>query len=642
MPDKIIQATLKLDAGNSNETVKSFKTQLKEANNELLQMQSNFGATSDEALAAARRVAELRDAMGEANEVAGLFDPGAKFQAFGNVLKTVSGGFAAVTGTLALFGEQSADVEKALLKVQAAMAITEGVNTITDSLKDFQRLGAVLKANTVIAAALNFVQTGSVKIQTQQTAATVANTIATEAQTTATVATTAATTGASAAMKVLRATILTTGIGALVVGIIALVVKMQEWNKESESAEDQQKRLAAATDAFTKAVNENIKSIDYDNKLLQLRAKAAGASEEQLAKLTVKGVQDRIDIRAKEISEAIKNHQSFTELSEQQNQDLQELTVLGLQQQIAAREKSDAATKAANDKAAAESKKHNEQLNKLNEQKLADKVAIANAELETDRQKAEKNKAIQDLLNGGEANIDAGALQVETNARIQDEITQNEKSNQDLRIENYNAFMEVLDARQIEGWGKQLTDLQSNYDAEMEIVKGNEEAQMQLTQKYMAAKRDVYLSITSSMLTQAAGLFAKHTAAYKVLAIAGAVIDTYKSAQAAFTSFSSIPIVGVPLGIAAAALAVASGIKNIQAIAKVRVPGAEGGSVPSISASAPAPLQSVPQVGTTTLDQASINGVGNAASGRAFVLESDVTSNQERITRLNRAARLGD
>jgi hypothetical protein len=64
-----------------------------------------------------------------------------------------------------------------------------------------------------------------------------------------------------------------------------------------------------------------------------------------------------------------------------------------------------------------------------------------------------------------------------------------------------------------------------------------------------------------------------------------------------------------------------------------------GGAAASVSAAAPiAPPQ--PQASVTQLDQQSINQIGSATS-RAYVLESDVTNSQERIRRINRAARLG-
>jgi len=64
--------------------------------------------------------------------------------------------------------------------------------------------------------------------------------------------------------------------------------------------------------------------------------------------------------------------------------------------------------------------------------------------------------------------------------------------------------------------------------------------------------------------------------------------------------------------------------------------GGAGGSAPSME-TITAPIK--PQAQTTTLSSQSINQIG-VASSRAFVLETDVTNNQERIQRLNRAARI--
>jgi len=67
-----------------------------------------------------------------------------------------------------------------------------------------------------------------------------------------------------------------------------------------------------------------------------------------------------------------------------------------------------------------------------------------------------------------------------------------------------------------------------------------------------------------------------------------------------------------------------------------KVPGAGGGgSMPSVGGTAPV----APQMSSTALNQQLINQTGNATT-RAFVVESDVSGNQERIKRLNRAARI--
>jgi len=64
-----------------------------------------------------------------------------------------------------------------------------------------------------------------------------------------------------------------------------------------------------------------------------------------------------------------------------------------------------------------------------------------------------------------------------------------------------------------------------------------------------------------------------------------------------------------------------------------------GGSLPSAGGGGgtQAPIQA--QLQTTTLNQSQIQQMGNAAV-RSFVVESDVSGNQERIRRLNRAARI--
>jgi hypothetical protein len=87
---------------------------------------------------------------------------------------------------------------------------------------------------------------------------------------------------------------------------------------------------------------------------------------------------------------------------------------------------------------------------------------------------------------------------------------------------------------------------------------------------------------------------------------------------------------------------IATGFKTVKAITAVKVPGGGGGgstpSAPTISAPIN-PIQS-----STTLDQNSINGIGNAAAGgtnRNYILDADYVNSNERNRRLSRAARIG-
>ena len=100
----------------------------------------------------------------------------------------------------------------------------------------------------------------------------------------------------------------------------------------------------------------------------------------------------------------------------------------------------------------------------------------------------------------------------------------------------------------------------------------------------------------------------------------------------------------VAMNTISAGIGIASAIQNtIKGIQQIK--SANANSQPSASkldtrgggGGVSAPLQ--PQAQTTMLNQSQINQIGNA-SVRAFVVESDVTGQQERIRRLNRASRI--
>lgn len=144
MSDVTVGAKLTLDAAPATKSMREFKQEVKDAKADLLNMQATFGATSKEALNAAKRVAQLEDSLKDANETAKLFDPGNKFQVLGNAVRGLVGGFTALQGALALAGVEGEDLQKTLVKVQGALALTEGLNVVADVAKDFKRLGSVI------------------------------------------------------------------------------------------------------------------------------------------------------------------------------------------------------------------------------------------------------------------------------------------------------------------------------------------------------------------------------------------------------------------------------------------------------------------------------------------------------------------
>jgi len=147
---EILNLKATVDTSSATASVGSLKKQLREAQAEVTALADKFGATSKEAINAAKRAAELKDAIGDAKALTDAFNPDAKFKALTASLSGVAGGFGAVQGAMALFGAESEDVQKTLLKVQSAMAISQGLQAVGESIDSFKQLGAVLKNTTVV------------------------------------------------------------------------------------------------------------------------------------------------------------------------------------------------------------------------------------------------------------------------------------------------------------------------------------------------------------------------------------------------------------------------------------------------------------------------------------------------------------
>ena len=195
----------------------------------------------------------------------------------------------------------------------------------------------------------------------------------------------------------------------------------------------------------------------------------------------------------------------------------------------------------------------------------------------------------------------------------------------------------------------EASDLQRQINAKkasddiVQIKKDEVDAKKQIAEIEAENERRKVAAISDALgaLSEISG---KQTAAGKALAIAQTVINTYQAGFAAFKGMvTTIPgPVGIALGVVAAAGAVASGIAAVKKIVAVQIPGGHGGGA-TTPGSIPLPAAPVaPTASTTTLNQSSINGIGNAAAPiRAYVVDTDSTTHRERNERLNRAARLG-
>ena len=550
MAEEIIGVKVQVDASDVGKSVGSLKQQLREAQSEVVALSDKFGATSKEAINAAKKAAELKDRIGDAKALTDAFNPDAKFKALTASLSGVAGGFAALQGAVGLFGNQAEAVEKTLLKVQSALALSQGLQAVGESIDSFKQLGAVVK------------------------------------------------TGVSNAFGTLRSAIISTGIGALVVGVGLLIANFETVKKVVLNFIPGLGKLADfvgnLVTKFTDFVGITSEADRVLEKLSKTNAKANENIEARVKLLTAQGGKEKeIYALQKEANanetNALRERLKLTgTLTEEEAKRFRELKV------------------------------ENAVLDEAEKKRIADRNAeaakvAADKQKEKDRIKAEYEEG-QNLIRREKelaANLTTtqilGVTAAGKDALVQTQVVAKGVSNAIIV-----SATEQADAK------KKLTD----YEKQLE------------QQKF-----DAQVGLAQQSLSIIGGLVDQNSAAGKAIAVTQAIINTYQGASKAIAQ-------GGIFGPVAAAATIAAGLINVRKIISTKIPSATGGgnvgggSTPAIDTAAPiqstAPIQNT----ITQLNQQSINQMGSA-TGRAYVVESDITNQQEKIIRINRAARLG-
>ena len=105
---------------------KSMKSEIRELTVAAQQAVMQFGEFSPEAVRAEQALAGARDRMEDFNDRVKAVNPD-KFAKLNTVVMGVANGFQAAQGAMALFGNESKDFEKTMIKLQGAMALTQGL-----------------------------------------------------------------------------------------------------------------------------------------------------------------------------------------------------------------------------------------------------------------------------------------------------------------------------------------------------------------------------------------------------------------------------------------------------------------------------------------------------------------------------------
>lgn len=100
-----------------------------------------------------QKLGAVKDELGDLRNTINALNPEGKVQAFANVAGKLAGGFQAATGAAALFGVQSEELEKQLLRVQAATALAQGIQSVVGLGDAFRVLGAVIQSNPLMVLA---------------------------------------------------------------------------------------------------------------------------------------------------------------------------------------------------------------------------------------------------------------------------------------------------------------------------------------------------------------------------------------------------------------------------------------------------------------------------------------------------------
>lgn len=260
---------LTVDTSGVATSVGSLKKQLREAQNEVNTLAEKFGATSKEAIAAAKRAAELKDAIGDAKALTEAFNPDAKFKALTASLSGVAGGFGAIQGAMALFGAESDNVQKTLLKVQSAMAISQGLQAVGESIDSFKQLGAVIQNSTTLQKANNAATAAAAAVQRLFTGAVNETAVG---------------------FKVLKGAIAATGIGLILVALGAIVSYWDDITASINGVSSAQKQLNVDAEKNLQSQEKKLSSLDNQTNQLKLQ----GKSEKEILQIKLKQTKETI------------------------------------------------------------------------------------------------------------------------------------------------------------------------------------------------------------------------------------------------------------------------------------------------------------------------------------------------------------
>lgn len=251
--------------GKIENSTAPLKKRLRELQAMIAQMNFDGMTDNDVFVKMTAKAAEMKDALGDASQAVRLMSSDtAKLDAVIKGMQGIAGVASIATGAISLLGTENEDLQRAMLKVQSAIAITNGVQQVANILNKDSILMLKLK---------DFWSKATAKDIAKQTTATVANNVVTKASTTATnlntvaeIANTTATKGSTIAQnawnvaKAIGKAMFGDFTGLLLVGVGALTTYALATSNSTDEQEKQTKSIGKTKDAvkeFASTVAQN-------------------------------------------------------------------------------------------------------------------------------------------------------------------------------------------------------------------------------------------------------------------------------------------------------------------------------------------------------------------------------------------------
>lgn len=288
---------------------KSLKGQLRELKAEMAALEDQGKDNTAEFEKMQIKAGQLSDQIGDTSmRVRVLGDDSRHIKAISQAISGAASAFSVGQGAMALFGSENKEVEKALLKVNAAMAIANGLQQINEVIQKQSYLSimaktAATKASTIATGQETVVTEANAVVNTQSA---VSKYLMTAAESEYIIVSKSA----AIAQWLLNAAMAANPAVLIVAAIAALVTALMAFSSKTEDAKDRQERLNKAHQAYLDLIE---KELEADRKWSDLREMQ---KENEIEILRAKGLNVEADKKQIELDkEKIKNAENIIRLA---------------------------------------------------------------------------------------------------------------------------------------------------------------------------------------------------------------------------------------------------------------------------------------------------------------------------------------